>query len=183
MNNNQLHQQIVWTPRALTGSILRKLLCPSLTNSPPPPRARLAFVRRTSLRNINWITNINWILFTSCENQEKVLPENLKNAPVDATFTLNVVIEALSKTDRKIYDQRKSALCLRSSREKILNSLRSQPTRIIYFFCIIYYRNYSFLRTTSEPVKRLLLPQGFGLKTRGGTLGFPACIHVRNFKM
>ena len=32
---------------------------------------------------------------------------------------------------------------------------------------------------------RLLPPQGFGpeAKTRGGTLGFPACIHMRNFKM
>ena len=31
----------------------------------------------------------------------------------------------------------------------------------------------------------LLPPLGFGLwaKTRGGTLGFPACIHIRNFKM
>ena len=31
----------------------------------------------------------------------------------------------------------------------------------------------------------LLPPQGFGpeAKTRGGTLGFPVCIHIRNFKM
>ena len=31
----------------------------------------------------------------------------------------------------------------------------------------------------------LLPPQGFGpeAKTRGGILGFPACIHIRNFKM
>ena len=32
---------------------------------------------------------------------------------------------------------------------------------------------------------KLLPPQGFGpeAKTRGGILGFPACIHIRNFKM
>ena len=29
---------------------------------------------------------------------------------------------------------------------------------------------------------KFLPPQGFGL-TRGGILGFPACIHIRNFKM
>ena len=30
-----------------------------------------------------------------------------------------------------------------------------------------------------------LSPQGFGpeAKTRGGILGFPACVHIRNFKM
>ena len=34
-------------------------------------------------------------------------------------------------------------------------------------------------------IKDLLPPQGFGpeAKTRGGILGFPACIHIRNFKM
>ena len=37
---------------------------------------------------------------------------------------------------------------------------------------------------TSLSRTNLLPPQGFGPegKTRGGTLGFPACIHIRNFK-
>ena len=32
---------------------------------------------------------------------------------------------------------------------------------------------------------KIIAPQGFGpeAKPRGGTLGFPACIHIRNFKM
>ena len=39
--------------------------------------------------------------------------------------------------------------------------------------------------TNITNILNLLPPQGFGpeAKTRGGTLGVPACIHIRNFKM
>ena len=41
------------------------------------------------------------------------------------------------------------------------------------------------LNTKEMTDTTFLPPQGFGLwaKTRGGILGFPACIHIRNFKM
>ena len=59
------------------------------------------------------------------------------------------------------------------------------------FFVMHYLRLVCQLLKEDEPrlmytLKALLLPpQGFGpeAKTRGGTLGFPACIHIRNFKI
>ena len=40
-------------------------------------------------------------------------------------------------------------------------------------------------QASNDPNKQFLPPQGFGpeAKTRGGILGFPACIHIRNLKM
>ena len=43
---------------------------------------------------------------------------------------------------------------------------------------------WSIIQFQCKLINCLLPPQGFGpeAKTRGGTLGFPACIHIRNFK-
>ena len=55
----------------------------------------------------------------------------------------------------------------------LLISFKHSFAIIIYLYCVKYNKHTTYLP-----------PQGFGpeAKTRGGTLGFPACIHVRNSK-